>query len=173
MEADQRAALFGAKLAALVRAAWDGGHGRPGTFPDGATLADGDRGWVLVGPDGARRLGAALAWARQQHVAELHLLADDEGVAGILARRAGHFARPPEVWLVDGRDLRPAAAPAAPRPIAPPPAAELLRPLLVDAGLEVVVEEGILRAEVNGLEVARVVPADEEGDARLEVGVGR
>ena len=45
--------------------------------------------------------------------------------------------------------------------------------MLLDAGLEVVVEEGILRAEINGLEVARVVPADDEGDARLEVGVGR
>ena len=77
------------------------------------------------------------------------------------------------MWLVEGRELRPAEPAPTPERIAPPPAAELLRPLLVDVGLEVVVEQGILRAEINGLEVARVVPADDEGDARLEVGVGR
>ena len=74
---------------------------------------------MLVGPDGARRLGAALAWARQQSVGELHLLADDADVAGTLARRAGRSPRPPEVWLVDGRELRPVDAgpdPDADRP---------------------------------------------------------
>ena len=73
------------------------------------------------------------------------------------------------MWLVDGRELRPVDP--APTPARrPTPAAELLRPLLVDAGLEVVVEDGILRAEIIGLEVARIVPADDEGDARLEGG---
>jgi hypothetical protein len=173
MEADRRAALLGAKLGALVREGWPGATGEPGTFPDGATLAHGDRGWVLVGADGARRLGAALAWARQQGVAELHLLVDDPAVAGVLARRAGWFARAPQVWVVDGRAVQPAEPAAVPAPSVPPPSAELFRPLLVDAGLEVVVEQGALLGELNGLEVARVVPADEEGDARMEVGVGR
>jgi hypothetical protein len=173
MEADQRAALHGAKLGALVREGWDGAAGRTGTFPDGATLAAGGRGWILVGPDGARRLGAALAWARQHRVDELHLLADDPDVAGVLARRAGWFARPPEVWVVDGRSVRPAGATAVPARMIPPPSAELFRPVLTDAGLEVVVEQGALLAEVLGLEVARIVPSGDEGDARLEVGVGR
>ena len=56
------------------------------------------------------------------------------------------------------------------------PAADLAQ-LLVDADLEVVVEEGIVRGEVNGLEVARIVHgATSTGiplDApMLEVGVG-
>ena len=173
MEADQRAALFGAKLAALVRTRWGPVVAPAGTFPAGATLADGERGWVLVGPDGGRRLGAALAWARQQGVTELHLLADDPEVAGLLARRAGWFTRPPETWVVDGRELSPATAAPVPAPTVPPPSAELFRPLLVGADLEVVVEQSLLLGEVLGLEVARVVPWGDEGDARLEVGVGR
>jgi hypothetical protein len=77
------------------------------------------------------------------------------------------------VWVVDGRSLRPAEPAPSPVPTAPPPPAELIRPLLLEAGLEVVVEQGILRAEVNGLEVARVVPSGDDGEVRLEVGVGR
>jgi hypothetical protein len=170
---DRRVALLGAKLGALVRDGWSGATGRTGTFPDGATLVDGDRGWVLVGDDGARRLGSALAWARQQHVGELHLLTDDPAVAGVLARRAGRFASPPQVWLIDGRSLKPAVAATVPERTVPAPSAELFRPVLADAGLEVVVEQGVLLAEVNGLEVARVVPSGDDGDARMEVGVGR
>ncbi|MBV9951173.1 MAG: hypothetical protein JO291_04440 [Acidimicrobiia bacterium] len=173
MEADRRAALLGAKLGALVHDGWSGASGRAGTFPDGATLVDGDRGWVLVGDDGARRLGSALAWARQQRAGELHLLAEDPAVAGVLARRAGRFARPPQVWVVDGRSVQPAEPAPVPVASVPPPSAELFRPVLADAGLEVVVEQGTLLAEVNGLEVARVVPSGGDGDARMEVGVGR
>jgi hypothetical protein len=177
MEPDQRAVLVGAKLAVLVREGWSGASGRPGTFPGGATLVGGARGWVLVGADGARRLGGALAWARQQGVTELHVLADDPVVAALMARRAGRFAEPPAVWVVEDRAVRAAVAAPVPVPAVPPPSAELFRPVLADAGLEVVVEQGVLLGEVLGLEVARVVPAGDEGGddthVRLEVGVGR
>jgi len=171
---DRHQALFTAKLRALVRARWSTDDGVDGPFPGGATLRAGDTGWVLVGEDGARRLGGAMAWARQQRVVDLHLLADDPTAAGILARRAALFVRPPTVWRVDGRmvSLAPPSPPA--RFAVLPPTAELFRPLLLAAGLEVQVEQGELLAEVNGLEVARVVSAVEDGsDARLEVGVGR
>jgi hypothetical protein len=46
------------------------------------------------------------------------------------------------------------------------------RDQLEAAGAEVVVEEGVLRAEVLGLEVARVVPGP-AGEPVLQVGVGR
>ena len=44
--------------------------------------------------------------------------------------------------------------------------------MLHDAPVDVVIEHGHIRAEVRGLEVARVV-VDDEGEARVEVGVGR
>lgn len=160
-------------MAALVRDHWSVEGATAGPFPDGASLRSGHRGWVLVGDD-ARRLGGAMAWARQQGVEELHVLADDPATAGVLARRASQFAAPPEVWRVEGRTLRPAAAAPPPTFPAPSPSAELFRPLLAAAGLEVVVEQGQLIGELHGLEVARVVsPEGDPAGARLEVGVGR
>jgi hypothetical protein len=80
------------------------------------------------------------------------------------------------VWAIDGSAVRP----AEPAPVAPPsaaPDAPHLAGLLVDADLEVVVEDGILRGEVLGLEVARVVTGTTTGgtpidEPVLEVGVG-
>ena len=74
MEADQRAALFGAKLAALVRGRWSDVDGRPGGFPDGATFAAGEQGWVLVGPDGAVAFGGL----------DVVEFADDGRLAGVV-----------------------------------------------------------------------------------------
>jgi hypothetical protein len=175
---DRRAALLAAKLGALVRDRWgevaDGS--RPGTFPGGSSLIDADSGraWILLDDeaDAARRLGATLAVADRAGVTELHLLVDDPIAAGILARRAALFAHPPAVWSVAGRNLNPAPPAAAATDPAPAPEAELFRPVLAAAGLETVVEGGSLLGEVLGLEVARVVVAD-DGSAHIEVGVGR
>ncbi len=181
VDGDRQVHLFGAKLRALVRGRWPGAadRGRVGTFLGGASLAtddakvDGDHvGWVLVGEGGGRRLGAALAWAHQRGVAELHVLADRMDDAGVLARRAAYFARAPRVWQITGRTLAPAEPASASEAAVPPPEAELYRLLLQQAGVEVAVEGGELLAEVQGLEVARVVP-DKAGGARLDVGVGR
>lgn len=147
---------------------WPGVVPELGGFPGGATARLGGRGWVLAGEPHERALGGALAWARQQGVSELHMLAD--AGAGVLARRATLFSNSPLVWRVTGRILEPA------RPVAVTPEAELsadvaaFAPLIEAAGADPVVEHGVLRAEVLGLEVARVV-ADDEG-TRLEVGVG-
>ncbi len=175
---DRRATLLAAKLGALVRDRWgevpDGA--RPGTFPGGSSLIDADSGraWILLDDeaDAARRLGATLAVADRAAVAELHLLVDDATAAGILARRAAQFARPPVVWAVHGRSLTPATPAAPATDPAPAPEAELFRPVLAAAGLEPVVEGGSLLGELLGLEVARVVVAD-DGSAHIEVGVGR
>lgn len=179
MNEEQRKALLAAKLRALVKNRWGDAatSGAPGRFPGGATLRSGQQGWVLVGDDGANRLGGALAWARQAGVEDLHVVADDEGAAGLLARRASYFARPARVWRVDGRELQPAVAANWPERLVPPPDAELLRLMLLDAGLEVVAEADELIGEVRGLEVARVrsdqVGASDQPPARLEVGIGR
>jgi hypothetical protein len=186
IDVERRAALNGAKLAGLVAGRWGPGERRPGAIGATATLvdeagADGERtegitGWVLPGGEAARALGPALAWADRHQVADLHLLADP-GAAEILARQAALFADGPTVWAVDGTTLGAAAA-APPAARLPAPAPTGLVDLLIDAGLEIVVEGGMVRGEVNGLEVARIVhgettagePIDEP---MLEVGVGK
>lgn len=175
-------ALLTTKLRVLVRDRWAVEADEAAPFPAGATLRVGGTGWVLVGADGARRLGAALAWARQRHVNELHVLADGPDVAATLARRAEPFARPISVWRVDGRALHAATPAPAPTFAVPPEVTERFLPTLAAAGLDVVVEQGEVRGELRGLEVARVVvdPDDPAGrndglndGARLDVGVGR
>ena len=104
-----------------------------------------------------------MAWARQQGVEELHVLADD--AAGVLARRASLFRDPPTIWWVNGTELHS----IQPEPFslsasAPDPGG--FGALFEGVGLEVVREHDHVAGELRGLEVARVV------DGRLEVGVG-
>ncbi|MBV8160196.1 MAG: hypothetical protein JO265_04670 [Acidimicrobiia bacterium] len=110
-------------------------------------------------------------WARGLPSDQLHLVVDDGDVAGVLARRAAAFAHPPAVWQIDGTVLtRARPVPPVPEPPLDPdvaPLADVIRA----AGAAPVVEHGVLRGEVLGLEVARAV-LDEQG-ARLEVGVGK
>lgn len=149
----------------------------------GASLSDpeGGRTWVLLDEDPERKLGMALAMSLRAGALRaggsigphhLHLICEDRDAAGVLARRAATFAAPVEVWLARGAELEP-ARPAGPAiDPAPPPGAELYRPVLAAAGLEPVVEGGELMGELLGLEVARVV-VDDGGEAHLEAGVGR
>ncbi|HEY8527686.1 MAG TPA: hypothetical protein VIL48_22160 [Acidimicrobiales bacterium] len=181
----RRQRLNAAKLAALVASRWgrDGerashpfGSGAALTGPDpdtdGATAA-----WVLPDASPERSLGPALLWAERQGADRVRVLAEDE-VAGTLARQAAQFADPaPEVLRIDGTALAP-AEPAPFPPRVPAPAPPELIDLLIDAGLEVVVEGGVVRGEINGLEVARIVAGQTTAgvpiDAPLlEVGVGK
>ena len=133
---------------------------------------------MLPDGDAARALGPALVWAGRHGVGDLHLIAEPgPDQAGTLARQANLFADGPDVWAVEGTSLSPAVPAATPVP-APAPAPPDLIDLLIDAGLEIVVEGGMVRGEINGLEVARIVhgetTAGEPIDApRLEVGVGK
>lgn len=167
----RRENLLKAKLRALVRAHWPGtvDKAREGTLPGGAAIISGNTAWALGEDEPGRSLGPALAWARKQDAKELHLLVASD--AGTLARRAQRFSLPATVWRIDGTNI----APAEPEPLpAEPPAspdAEAFRGLLQRAGAEPVVEHGVLRGEILGLEVARVVE-DEQGP-HLEVGVGK
>ena len=152
-----------------MRGGWGSGEGTIGTFPGGATLRRAGTGWVLADEQPERALGGALAWARQRGVDDLHVLAQD--AASLLARRAAAFSRPPSVWAVEGAELVPAhPEPPVPEPALPVEAEEFVS-VLVEAGVEPVVEHGVLTGEVLGLEVARVVV--EEPGAFLEVGVGK
>jgi len=152
----------------LVSGRWPGADPELGGFPGGAVARRDGVGWVLVGERPERALGGAMAWGRQAGVDGLHVLADD--ATGLLARRAAQFAEPPAVWRIAGRTVEPAAPAHVGREAALVPEVAAFVPMIEVAGADPVVEHGVLRAEVLGLEVARVV-ADHEG-TRLEVGVG-
>ncbi len=175
MTAASRPDLLDVKLRALVASRWGDSVRSAVELPAGAGLVEGGVAWVLIDADPLKAFGPALAWAAKQKASEVHLLVESQ--ADVLARRARCFDPAPAIWQIDDTALRPAEA-AAPA-IAPDalPAADLAG-LLVDADLEVVVEDGIVRGEIHGLEVARIVhgvttsgvPIDEP---LLEVGVGQ
>jgi hypothetical protein len=197
---EQRALLLAAKLKSLVSNA-DGSLGwrrvvsgpemaEPVPFQAGAGLVDAGAatGWVLVAPrvtgevhidampdatlDKNPRgwLGGAVVWAHRQNLRALHILLDH--VAPADSTRVSVLMNPPTLWQINGRDLVPAMA----RVVEPEPVSEdhlrLFSALITDAGAELVVDHGVIRAEVLGLEVGRVT-IDETGVPSLEVGVGK
>jgi hypothetical protein len=178
--AERRVALRGAKLNALVVGRWGPADRVSHTLGAAVALAGpGPTAWVLADEAPERTLGPALVWADRQGVDDLHILVGGtDDAAATVARQSALFAPPaPQVWAVTGTTL----APAAPDPPARQPgaaAAPELVDLLIDAGLEVVAEGGVVRGEVNGLEVARIVEGETSAgvpiaEPQLEVGVGK
>lgn len=171
LDPDQTTRLLGAKLRALVDGDVGPGTRRPVELPGGAALVDDGDGvaWVLVADRPAQRLGRALAWADQQGLGRIELVADED--ADVLARRASAFRTPVRVRTPRQRTLVDVEPAPPARPVEADAAALALALELVEAGAEVVVEHGAVCGEVNGLEVARVVGRGAE--VRIEVGVGR
>ena len=177
MADDPRTKLLTAKLRALASPHAGGDELVPADFPGGASLVAGAAAWVLLEQQAVTALGPALVWADRRGATDVHLVVDDLEAAGIVARRGACFDPAPTTWCIDGTHLAVAAPSEVPRAEAAAPAPELAE-LLVDADLEVLVESGIVRGEVLGLEVARIVhgtsSAGEPLDAPLlEVGVGQ
>jgi hypothetical protein len=173
LDPEQRAGLYRAKLRALVAAHLDADVApEPVAFGGGAGVVAGDAAWVLI-EDPSFGLGSALAWADQQGAATRHVIAGGpaESRASTLARRASFFVEPAQVWRADGKQLRAVVAEPIRAHEMPHPSALALADQLRDAGLDLVVEHGVVTGEVHGLEVARVVVAD-DGTARIEAGVG-
>lgn len=170
MTDDRRGRLLAVKLTALVRAREPAAALRPGEFGAGAALMAGDQAWVLLDDRPERGLGPAVAWALRQNASEVNVLVEQGG--GLLARRAVGWKPPVHVWQVAERSLTPAAPEPLPAPIQLPRAHAGLEGLIVAGGAEPIVEHGVLRGEVDGLEVCRVVTDDATDAVRLEVGVG-
>ena len=193
-ERDRLAGLRRVKLRALVRDHWQpdtsaAGEVVVGTNPGGATLLQSGtgRGWALVDDGSVAGFGAAMVWAHRRRCSALDVLVDDRGTASsaIIARRAALFARPPTVWRVEDRVLEPAvpaaASPAgaavllagdAPGQAVPTEVLDAFAAEIAAHGAVPMIEHGTLRAEVLGLEVARVV-RDPAGGWSLSIGVGR
>lgn len=153
---ERRSALLGAKLRGLVA-----DHlGRQvdvsvATYPAGSACLVGDDAWVLLDGVADRRLGGALAWAVRNGADALHLVAERD--TGLLARRAGGFGFPINIWFAEGRVLLPAVAEDLEPPVDAPSTHLAVAPLIEAAGATVNVEHGVVFGEVRGLEVCRVV----------------
>jgi hypothetical protein len=119
-------------------------------------------------------LAGAIAWALRQDATRVVLLVDD--LAGSLARMATYFTIPVEVRAIQGATSLVVDPDPLPAPLDAPSTPALLDQLAAQ-DLEVVTEDGIVRGEVLGLEVARIVvwPTELGGDGELhlEAGVGR
>ncbi len=164
-----REQLLAVKLAALIRERDSAATLQPGEFGGGAALMAGTSAWVLLDERPERGLGPAMAWALRHQATDVILT---EHAAGTLARRAIGWTPLVHVWQVADRTLLPAEAePLAVSPPLPTSHAEL-EALIREAGAEPIVEHGVLRGEVDGLEVCRVVDDPHSNAVRLEVGVG-
>jgi hypothetical protein len=174
---ERRSTLRQAKLAAIVRDRFgDGSSVVTGTFPSGATLLRGDRAWVLVQELTPRSAGGPLLWASRQGATSVELIVDDPVanpvVVADVARRLRRFDLGATCWRTDGGELVEIDPGPIPAVLDPPPDVDTLVEILRAADLEVVVEHGIVRGEVLGLEVARVA-SDGESGTHLDVGVGK
>jgi hypothetical protein len=101
-----------------------------------------------------------------------------DAYAGSLARQATRFDHDIAVWQIDQASLLTAEPEPVTAAVPPSPDAEVLARELEVAELDVIIERGVVRAEVLGLEIARVVEGPGESDdvdlgAHLEAGVGR
>jgi hypothetical protein len=133
--------------------------GAAGAVADGRAIA-------LVGKPTTTVVGGVLLWAQQAAVVLESVIVDGE--AGLVDQWLEGFDPRPAVFGLEGSrpvgPVPPAHRRAPPSPPVPP-AFDL-------ADVEVVIEDGVVRAEVDGLEVARLV-GHEDGELRLEVGVGQ
>ncbi len=176
LDAAQRSRLQCAKLSALVRDRVGSEVSATDVGPFAAAFLGGSA-WVLAGP-GPGALAGALLWATRNDVGSLEVFVDDG--AEEMARWASYFALAGSdvvVRAVQGSSS--VEVDAAPLPTLLPGPDDIgdLTEVLDRAGVDVVVEHGIARGEILGLEVARLVrwPGEVGGDDQLhlEAGVGR
>jgi hypothetical protein len=169
---EERARLYQAKLQTIVASRCGPGDRTVGPFPSGATLIDGGTAWVLSESSDRVVLGGAVSWAVRAGADRLQLIIDggEPGAVATMARRAELFARPVRVLRRRGTELEAVDPILAPGVLAAPDGVEALMATIRAVGCEVVVEQGVVRGELFGLEVCRI---DTDGDGpRLEVGVG-
>lgn len=171
LDADRRALLERARAEALLRRAFDVDVDSAtfDTAPFGLIVRDEDCAWIVSMSDDLAALGGVLVWLDRHRPRTADLVVEHH--AGVHARRAAMLAPECRVWIADGDTVVPAPDEPVPGPRPRPDDATHLEAALVDHGLEVVCEDGILRGELAGLEVARILHGA-DGPV-LEAGVGR
>ena len=168
--------MLGAKLAALARDL-DDVEVQPRPLGVTSTALADDTNYMLQEQVSPASLGAAMLHTLRSGCRRLVLFVDGGGP--VAARLAGFFSAEPaiEIRSVVGASSAPAQREPPPVVLPGPDAAAPLIGELADRGLEVVLEEGVWRAELLGLEVARIVRWPEEtggdGELHIEAGVGR
>lgn len=175
---EQRSRLQRAKLSALVRDL-GGPEGSPSDLGSSAAVVADRSAAVLLEHGEAAGLAGALLWASRRDAESLTVFVDDAAAPDV-ARWASYFAldgRPVEVRQVSGAGSHVVAPTPPPSRTPDPVVPERLLDELRSCDVEVVVEGGVVRAEVWGLEVGRLVewPVEVGGDGELhlEAGVGR
>jgi len=172
LDANRRALLERSRAEGLLRSSFDLDLAslELNTAPFGITAqrADGHA-WVVSMSDDLAALGGVLVWIDRAKPTEVDLVVDHH--AGVHARRVAVLAPECRVWLVDGTVVERAEPAPIPPPLPRPDDAAHLEAPLADLGLDIVCEDGILRGEVAGLEVSRILHGAD--GAVLEAGVGR
>lgn len=124
---------------------------------------------LTVGETRTSALAAVLAWhVRGADMTAVNII--DAHTPGLTARRASYFTSPITVFdaRMAGSNV---ATPRAHEPeVATSPDHLAFASMFREAGADVVIEHGVVTAEVAGLEVARVI--DENGVATMRIGVG-
>lgn len=171
LDENRRAQLERARAEALLRGAFDADPGELElhSAPFGVVAHDEHHAWIISMSSDLAVLGGALVWIDHHVPGAIDLVVEHH--AGVHARRAGVLAPECRVWQASGGEVAPAVAAPIPEPRSRPDDAAHLEAALVDLGLDVVCEDGILRGELAGLEVARILHGP-DGPV-LEAGVGR
>ena len=171
LDADRRAGLERSRAEGLLRTCFDLDPAalELSGAPFGVTARRDDRAWIVSMSDDLAALGGALVWIDRHGPSEVDLVVDHH--SGVHARRARLLAPECRVWASEGGTIVEADPEPIPAPRARPDDSAHLEAALVDLGLDVVCEDGILRGEVAGLEVARILHGP-DGPV-LEAGVGR
>lgn len=141
--------------------------------PFGVTVragsADSATALIVSSVDDLSILGGALVWLDRNPAADAHLVVEHH--AGVHARRAAILAPDLAVHELVGSGLRDALVEPISEPHPTPDDITALVAMIERSGAQAVIEDGIVRAEVAGLEVGRVVTGP--AGSSIEVGVGR
>ena len=162
---ERRASLPEIRVAAVARDHFGFAEPRTASIRGAALATESDRAMAVVDEPSMGVIGGVLLWVSKADLVLEAVVVD--GDAGAVDRWLDGFLPRPAVHALDGRVLR--APGESPIDLVPP--APTVPPAFDRPDLDVVVENGVVRAEVAGLEVARVV-VDDDGAEFVEIGVG-
>ncbi|MEC7924091.1 MAG: hypothetical protein VYB80_02630 [Actinomycetota bacterium] len=139
------------------------------SFHNGALLFNSSRIIAYSASDEISILSIALTHHAMNQKIEVHLIVDQENP--VLYEQKLGFDLDIRIWIVEGKELIEHPEIPAYHPKTAPKKARSLSTTLEKLDCLVIEEHGALRAEVHGVEVARIVQTD-KGAYEINVGVG-